>query len=921
MVGGATRSLTSDQQTRRSDRAGTVAAVERDRDRLVYLFGDDALELLDGYDLADEADVMELVERYLPVSRREHGLGGAQQAVRTIAVRQIIDDDPPATWRAVERMRAAGLDRDRVLGQLAMAISDTLLDALDADTTPDPGDPVSALDALPLPSTGDVATALIATARAQPGIDVDSHIAATIAALRSDANARIMEPLVDRVLDHLIDGPLHWLSDDQTVVFHDTVAQRTFTHRFNEAERELGVLTVSFDLAAFGRFDTVRLADGTELDQFSVDSRHLAWKGPEGWLDDFTADDLLAVNATFEPPNGDEPIDAVVTIEVVGDAPAMSDELPIAVRAAYDREQHEHGLPVTAERLVVSLCHHQAELFTGTRPPLSEWCDAAGLQRNGNLVAHDDTVWRRDLLRRQIYEIMDLVADGPSRRSLTRAVEVLGDPDADVDEVRASLDECAEPDAIDVLADVLIPELLDPDDEHLFGSVEAPGHAFELVGRATAVARRPREVATAEYLACVLRERCGQPLAAAEHLARAVEARPRLGPLVERMGWYCFDRGDARGAMRWWRELDQAHPAASTIAAFLTPSGGHRQPGRNDPCWCGSGRKFKHCHQSVSELPALPDRVAWLCRKASLWLEHTTGSIRSLVTDLAIAWVAGDPDAEADDVLTADDEMREQFERAFADPILFDAALHEGGGFARFLRERGELLPDDEHLLATSWLTVERTVHEVVAVNRGIGMTLRNLATGDVADVRERRMSSAARDGECYCLRVVPDGDSHQIVGGAFPVRAGRESTVMKLCDDGDPFELCAWAGAQAQPPSVVHRPGMLDEIFDREAIQGVIDTLGDVDEETMISRLNAELRTQAQARWLDEKIPALRGLTPREAAADPTRREQLERLLDELDRTQERLRAAGEDRSAGDPTSMLDIYDTADIRRQLGLA
>ena len=39
-----------------------------------------------------------------------------------------------------------------------------------------------------------------------------------------------------------------------------------------------------------------------------------------------------------------------------------------------------------------------------------------------------------------------------------------------------------------------------------------------------------------------------------------------------------------------------------------------------------------------------------------------------------------------------------------------------------------------------------------------------------------------------------------------------------------------------------------------------------------MLARLNAELSRQAQARWLDEHMPALGGVTPREAAADPTR-------------------------------------------------
>ena len=27
-------------------------------------------------------------------------------------------------------------------------------------------------------------------------------------------------------------------------------------------------------------------------------------------------------------------------------------------------------------------------------------------------------------------------------------------------------------------------------------------------------------------------------------------------------------------------------------------------PGRNDPCWCGSGRKYKKCHLPVEEKKA-----------------------------------------------------------------------------------------------------------------------------------------------------------------------------------------------------------------------------------------------------------------------------------------------------------------------------
>jgi hypothetical protein len=35
-------------------------------------------------------------------------------------------------------------------------------------------------------------------------------------------------------------------------------------------------------------------------------------------------------------------------------------------------------------------------------------------------------------------------------------------------------------------------------------------------------------------------------------------------------------------------------PGATKQAA--TPIRVQKTPGRNDPCWCGSGKKYKHCH-------------------------------------------------------------------------------------------------------------------------------------------------------------------------------------------------------------------------------------------------------------------------------------------------------------------------------------
>jgi preprotein translocase subunit SecA len=41
-------------------------------------------------------------------------------------------------------------------------------------------------------------------------------------------------------------------------------------------------------------------------------------------------------------------------------------------------------------------------------------------------------------------------------------------------------------------------------------------------------------------------------------------------------------------------------PRAGAAAAGLAAAGGMPRVGRNDPCPCGSGKKFKHCHGQLT---------------------------------------------------------------------------------------------------------------------------------------------------------------------------------------------------------------------------------------------------------------------------------------------------------------------------------
>lgn len=155
-------------------------------------------------------------------------------------------------------------------------------------------------------------------------------------------------------------------------------------------------------------------------------------------------------------------------------------------------------------------------------------------------------------------------------------------------------------------------------------------------------------------------------------------------------------------------------------------------------------------------------------------------------------------------VRAVDPDDGDSLAEALAVPIVIDVVLHESGWFDRFLADRGPLLPDDEVLLAQAWTLVQRSVYEVLESRPGTGITVRDLRTGDVLDVRERSFSREARRGALVCARAVPDGQSHQLIGGVFAVAPGRERDLLDLLDEHDGLALLAYIADLHRPP-VIH--------------------------------------------------------------------------------------------------------------------
>jgi len=464
----------------------------------------------------------------------------------------------------------------------------------------------------------------------------------------------------------------------------------------------------------------------------------------------------------------------------------------------------------------------------------------------------------------------------------------------------------------------------------------------------------------------------GDAVAAEAELERALRGGIDHALVLRDLAGFRSDRGDAPGTMALLeravhREVgDFDDPGAVDIDDEIELLVGeveeyarHRPAapvGRNEPCPCGSGRKYKVCHLGTERHPLI-DRGPWLYDKARRYLRNSQARI--ITTRLASLAT----DAQGGDASTF---------LAFVDtPLLADVALHEAAVFADFVAERDALLPDDEALTAAQWALTDRSVFEI----KGMGddfVLVRDLRSGDELEVTNVTPSERSRMESLLLGRPLPIGDTWRALSGFIDVPdAMRDAAIDMLDGAGDPFEVAAFIGRCLGPPIVTNTDGELlqfheltyripdpsearralleddrvreqddgslvlapsgvgstlllaIELSDRELVvhansrrravmaqERIAELLPDAvlvwlealdPEELHAERANApgEVTTRSgdpddpevraglddsvqhyERTWVDEPVPALHGLTPRQAMLDPVEREELDRLL-----------------------------------------
>ena len=183
------------------------------------------------------------------------------------------------------------------------------------------------------------------------------------------------------------------------------------------------------------------------------------------------------------------------------------------------------------------------------------------------------------------------------------------------------------------------------------------------------------------------------------------------------------------------------------------------RPGRNDPCHCGSGKKYKKCCLRADEeadRAGVPDPTVEpepdpLAAKYEMELE-------------LLQW---GNDRFHDHVMKAFKAFADEEESAqLAVPwLVYDVEIDGQTIADRYVKEHGRELGDDElsdlEAEASAWLSI----WEVEDVDPGVGMILRDVLSGEVRPVTEKSASQSLVQHDMLLARIVPSAGGFIING------------------------------------------------------------------------------------------------------------------------------------------------------------
>jgi hypothetical protein len=219
--------------------------------------------------------------------------------------------------------------------------------------------------------------------------------------------------------------------------------------------------------------------------------------------------------------------------------------------------------------------------------------------------------------------------------------------------------------------------------------------------------------------------------------------------------------------------------------------------GRNDPCYCGSGKKFKNCHLKIEQEQAKEDR-AWesaarFLRRDLLAFAREERFAESFAAGIALFF---------DNHYTIETaaEMSEPEGLRFFDWFTHDTTPDERPRLIEvYAQEKAEMMDEKERILLDGWLTAEPACAYALADAAGEGkrtLHLQNLFDDRLRIVSDSAGPGRAEPGDVLIARLLPFRDEMRM-SGATGYLPADEAVGLR------PFISAAWESYRGQQPEV----------------------------------------------------------------------------------------------------------------------
>ncbi|MGH9071670.1 MAG: SEC-C metal-binding domain-containing protein, partial [Acidimicrobiales bacterium] len=458
----------------------------------------------------------------------------------------------------------------------------------------------------------------------------------------------------------------------------------------------------------------------------------------------------------------------VATLEVLANPgePSVPEGFGAQLAASLAVFGDGNGVPTRVDYLLCQLAADAPGLMGAVLAPVSELLLDAGLEERQGHAGRPGTDWEAF---EWLQEVAHVAAGGDLDRDTSEALIAI-----------CRLNRSYQLGALKELdrdfAGVVAQALQDDELAEAFAGVAKVTHSapttlgFLNQVRGLAKTAHRASVAWTESLVCGAD---GQHERAEECLRFALLADPDHPGALEDTAWYASDRGDPGTALRYLlrREGDDLDERRISLLRHFSPDKSSRGgPGRNAPCDCGSGRKFKHCCLASANQGAvtpLPARTWWLWDKLTWWLSRT-GRLPELY-EIAMVLSAGEDHDIAQAELDVD--------------VAVSLVLFQDGAVSEFLEQRAPLLPADEVALVRRWANEPRSLYEVVGVASGGSVTARDLRTDQSVVASHRYRAAKPGVGDVIFAHAAFDGSGHQFLGGIVQIPEGLAQTLLSGLD------------------------------------------------------------------------------------------------------------------------------------------